>query len=277
MTKTWLITGTSSGFGKELAKIVASSKDTELIATARKESDLDYLNEFDDERILKQILDVTDTSKIKTVVKNAVEKFGKIDVLVNNAGLGYFSTIEESDMRQVQYMFDVNVFGLANMTNAVLPIMRKNKNGFIVNLSSALALTTLPTMGFYSATKYAVEGYADTLRQEVADLGIQVMNVEPSGARTDWSGRSSKKVQPSIADYKQFSDDISNVPDSVTSAPGNPQKIAQVIYNQVMNEKVLPKHLPLGQFAVDGGIQNLEGIVSEIKSRHDLSVSTDDE
>lgn len=277
MTKTWLITGTSSGFGKELAKIVASSKDTELIATARKESDLDYLNEFDDERILKQILDVTDTSKIKTVVKNAVEKFGKIDVLVNNAGLGYFSTIEESDMRQVQYMFDVNVFGLANMTNAVLPIMRKNKNGVIVNLSSALALTTLPTMGFYSATKYAVEGYADTLRQEVADLGIQVMNVEPSGARTDWSGRSSKKVQPSIADYKQFSDDISNVPDSVTSAPGNPQKIAQVIYNQVMNEKVLPKHLPLGQFAVDGGIQNLEGIVSEIKSRHDLSVSTDDE
>lgn len=276
MTKTWLITGTSSGFGKELAQIVAQNADTNLVATARKKSDLDYLDDFDNQKILKQILDVTDAEKIKEVVKNANEKFGGIDVLVNNAGLGYFSTIEESDMKQVKYMFDVNVFGLANMTNAVLPIMRKQKSGAIVNLSSALALTTLPTMGFYSATKYAVEGYADTLRQEVADLGIQVMNVEPSGARTDWSGRSSQKVEPTISDYAKFSNDIENVPDSVTSAPGDPQKIAQVIYNQVTNEETLPKHLPLGQFAYQGGLDNLESIVSEIKSRQDISMSTDD-
>lgn len=276
MTKTWLITGTSSGFGKELAQIVAQNTDTNLVATARKKSDLDYLDDFDDQKILKQILDVTDAEKIKEVVKNANEKFGGIDVLVNNAGLGYFSTIEESDMKQVKYMFDVNVFGLANMTNAVLPIMRKQKSGAIVNLSSALALTTLPTMGFYSATKYAVEGYADTLRQEVADLGIQVMNVEPSGARTDWSGRSSQKVKPTISDYAKFSNDIESVPDSVTSAPGDPQKIAQVIYNQVTNEETLPKHLPLGRFAYQGGLDNLESIVSEIKSRQDISMSTDD-
>ena len=215
MTKTWLITGTSSGFGKELAQIVATNVDNNLIATARKMSDLDYLDKYDDSKILKVILDVTDTPKIKDVVKSAYDRFGKIDVLVNNAGLGYFSTIEESDMQQVHYMFDVNVFGLANMTNAVLPIMRKQKNGIIVNLSSALALTTLPTMGFYSATKYAVEGYSDTLRQEVSDLGIQVMNVEPSGARTNWSGRSSKKVKPTINDYQKFSDDINSVPDSI--------------------------------------------------------------
>lgn len=276
MTKTWLITGTSSGFGKELAQIVAANVDNNLIATARKMSDLDYLDKYDDSKILKVILDVTDTPKIKDVVKSAYDRFGKIDVLVNNAGLGYFSTIEESDMQQVHYMFDVNVFGLANMTNAVLPIMRKQKNGIIVNLSSALALTTLPTMGLYSATKYAVEGYSDTLRQEVSDLGIQVMNVEPSGARTNWSGRSSKKVKPTINDYQKFSDDINSVPDSVTSAPGDPQKIAQVIYNQVINGKELPKHLPLGQFAFEGGISNLESIVDEIKSRRDLSVSTDD-
>nr|WP_245954265.1 SDR family NAD(P)-dependent oxidoreductase [Companilactobacillus formosensis] len=218
MTKTWLITGTSSGFGKELAQIVAANVDNNLIATARKMSDLDYLDKYNDSKILKVILDVTDTPKVKDIVKSAYDRFGKIDVLVNNAGLGYFSTIEESDMQQVHYMFDVNVFGLANMTNAVLPIMRKQKDGIIVNLSSALALTTLPTMGFYSATKYAVEGYSDTLRQEVSDLGIQVMNVEPSGARTNWSGRSSKKVKPTISDYQKFSDDISSVPDSVTSA-----------------------------------------------------------
>ncbi len=131
-------------------------------------------------------------------------------------------------------------------------------------------------MGFYSATIYAVEGYADTLRQEVADLGIQVMNVEPSGARTDWSGRSSKKVEPTIKDYAKFSNDIESVPDSVTSAPGDPQKIAQVIYNQVTNEKILPKHLPLGQFAYQGGITNLENLTTEIKSRQSISMSTDD-
>lgn len=276
MKKTWLITGTSSGFGKELAKVVASQKDTNLVAAARKMSDLDYLNQFDNDKIEKVIIDVTDKSEIETAVSKAKDRFGTIDVLVNNAGLGYFSTIEESDMDQVRYMFEVNVFGLANMTSAVLPIMRSQKSGVIVNLSSALALTTLPTMGFYSATKYAVEGYADTLRQEVADLGIQVMNVEPSGARTDWSGRSSNKVAPKISDYQQFGDSISHVSDSVTNAPGDPQKIAEVIYNQVTSNEDIPNHLPLGQFAYEGGLKNLEGITSEIKSRRAISLSTDD-
>lgn len=275
MTKTWFITGTSSGFGKELAKTVAVH-DQNLIATARKMSDLDYLDDFNPDNVLKVILDVTDTAKIKSVVEAANARFGRIDVLVNNAGLGYFSTIEESDMAQVRYMFEVNVFGLANVTNAVLPTMRKQKAGTIVNLSSALALTTLPTMGFYSATKYAVEGYTETLRQEVSDLGIRLMAVEPSGARTNWSGRSSKKMVPKHKDYQKFAASIDNVADSVTSAPGNPQKIAQVIYNQVMSGETLPQHLPLGQFALEGGMHHLESLVDEMKQRRSLSLSTDD-
>lgn len=276
MNKTWLITGTSSGFGKELAKIVAKQSDTNLIATARKIQDLDYLNEFDSSRIEKSIVDVTDFEGIQKVTKKAKKRFGTVDILVNNAGLGYFSTIEESDMKQVRYMFDVNVFGLANMTNAVLPMMRAQKSGIIVNLSSALGLVTVPTMGFYSATKFAVEGYADTLRQEVADLGIQVMNVEPSGARTDWSGRSSNKVVPQISDYQKFSDSVENVSDSVTAAPGDPKKIAQVIFDQVTKEEIIPEHLPLGDFAYNGGLGSLEKIVKEIKSRKNVSLSTDD-
>ncbi|PMD71345.1 SDR family NAD(P)-dependent oxidoreductase [Companilactobacillus nuruki] len=276
MNKTWLITGTSSGFGKELAKIVAKQSDTNLIATARKIQDLDYLNEFDSSRIEKSIVDVTDFEGIQKVAKKAKKRFGTVDILVNNAGLGYFSTIEESDMKQVRYMFDVNVFGLANMTNAVLPMMRAQKSGIIVNLSSALGLVTVPTMGFYSATKFAVEGYADTLRQEVADLGIQVMNVEPSGARTDWSGRSSNKVVPQISDYQKFSDSVENVSDSVTAAPGDPKKIAQVIFDQVTKEEIIPEHLPLGDFAYNGGLGSLEKIVKEIKSRKNVSLSTDD-
>lgn len=276
MNKTWLITGTSSGFGKELAKIVAKQSDTNLIATARKIQDLDYLNEFDSSRIEKSIVDVTDSEGIQKVAKKAKKRFGTVDILVNNAGLGYFSTVEESDMKQVRYMFDVNVFGLANMTNAVLPMMRAQKSGIIVNLSSALGLVTVPTMGFYSATKFAVEGYADTLRQEVADLGIQVMNVEPSGARTDWSGRSSNKVVPQISDYQKFSDSVENVSDSVTAAPGDPKKIAQVIFDQVTKEEIIPEHLPLGDFAYNGGLGSLEKIVKEIKSRKNVSLSTDD-
>lgn len=276
MNKTWLITGTSSGFGKELAKIVAKQSDTNLIATARKIQDLDYLNEFDSSRIEKSIVDVTDFEGIQKVAKKAKKRFGTVDILVNNAGLGYFSTVEESDMKQVRYMFDVNVFGLANMTNAVLPMMRAQKSGIIVNLSSALGLVTVPTMGFYSATKFAVEGYADTLRQEVADLGIQVMNVEPSGARTDWSGRSSNKVVPQISDYQKFSDSVENVSDSVTAAPGDPKKIAQVIFDQVTKEEIIPEHLPLGDFAYNGGLGSLEKIVKEIKSRKNVSLSTDD-
>lgn len=276
MNKTWLITGTSSGFGKELAKIVAKQSDTNLIATARKIQDLDYLNEFDSSRIEKSIVDVTDFEGIQKVAKKAKKRFGTVDILVNNAGLGYFSTVEESDMKQVRYMFDVNVFGLANMTNAVLPMMRAQKSGIIVNLSSALGLVTVPTMGFYSATKFAVEGYADTLRQEVADLGIQVMNVEPSGARTDWSGRSSNKVVPQISDYQKFSDSVKNVSDSVTAAPGDPKKIAQVIFDQVTKEEIIPEHLPLGDFAYNGGLGSLEKIVKEIKSRKNVSLSTDD-
>lgn len=276
MAKTWLITGTSSGFGKALATIVAQQPDTNLVATARKTQDLDYLDQFTAAHVEKVLVDVTQPADVERAVQVAQQKFGTVDVLVNNAGLGYFATIEESDMQQVRHMFEVNVFGLAAMTKAVLPLMRAQKAGVIVNLSSALALTTLPTMGFYSATKYAVEGYTDTLRQEVADLGIQVMAVEPSGARTDWSGRSSAKAVPTLADYQQFSESVEHVADSVHDAPGDPQKIAQAIYDQVTQADPLPQHLPLGQFAYEGGLKNLTQLVTEIKSRQDISLATDD-
>lgn len=274
--KTWLITGTSSGFGKELATLVAQQADTQLVATARRLADLDYLDEYDADRLLKVVVDVTDDQTIQTAVVQAQAQFGNVDVLVNNAGLGYFSTIEESDLDQVRYLFDVNVLGLARMTRAVLPLMRAQRQGTIVNLSSALALTTLPTMGFYSATKYAVEGYSDTLRQEVGDFGIQVMTVEPSGARTDWAGRSSVKTIAHIPDYQAFNASITGVDASVTDAPGNPHKIAQAIYQQVTQADPLPHHLPLGEFAYQGGLANLTGLVAELKQHRTTALSTDD-
>lgn len=273
MTKTWMITGTSSGFGKELAQIVAKQADTNLVATARKTADLAYLDEFDSTRIAKVIMDVTDETAVKAGVEAANDKFGGIDVLVNNAGLGYFGTIEESSEKDVRQMFEVNVFGLGNVTKAVLPIMRSQKQGVIINISSALGLTSLPTLGWYSATKFAVEGYSNALRQEVAPLGIQVMNVEPSGARTKWNAGKTAPVE--IADYSKFANMVNGASNGVTQAPGNPELIAETIYNMVTNNQEVPVHLPLGTFATEGSKKELTNILKDVDKYHDLSISID--
>ncbi|MBL3531697.1 SDR family NAD(P)-dependent oxidoreductase [Companilactobacillus zhachilii] len=273
MTKTWMITGTSSGFGKELAQIVAKQADTNLVATARKTADLAYLDVFDSSRIAKVIMDVTNEDAVKAGVEAAKNKFGGIDVLVNNAGLGYFGTIEESNEKDVRQMFEVNVFGLGNVTKSVLPIMRAQKQGVIINISSALGLTSIPTLGWYSATKFAVEGYSNALRQEVAPLGIQVMNVEPSGARTKWNAGKTAPVE--IADYSKFSDMVNGASNGVTQAPGNPELIAETIYKMVTENQEVPAHLPLGTFATEGSKNELTNILKDVDKYHDLSISID--
>ena len=273
--KTWMITGTSSGFGKALATLLAQAPDTKVIATARKMSDLDYLDQYDHGQIKKVLLDVTKPEEIQRAAKEALAFSSRLDVLVNNAGIGYFSTIEEGKMADVRKMFEINVFGLFEMTNAIVPTFRAQKAGTIVNISSVLALTTLPTMGFYSASKYAVEGYSDTLRKEVADLGIRVLAVEPSGARTNWSGKSSAKVVPQIADYAQFKGMVETTDSGVTDAPGDPKLIAQAIINVVNSNQTL-NHLPLGQFAYEGALENLHQLEKSITVKKKIALSTDD-
>lgn len=189
-------------------------------------SDLNYLDQYDHGQIKKIIVDLSKPNDIKEAVHEALAFSQVINVLVNNAGLGYFATVEESSMEDVRYMFEVNVLGLAEITRALLPPFRKQRGGTIVNISSALALTTLPTMGFYSATKYAVEGLGDTLRKELAPLGINVLNVEPSGARTNWSGASLKKIVPQIDDYSSLKEMVSTTDERVQNSPGDPQLIA---------------------------------------------------
>ena len=174
MTKTWFITGTSTGFGKELARLLAQKDDVNLVATARKPEQLSYLDEFDHGHILKLKLDITNQEEIQKAVKATLDTFGSIDVLVNNAGIGYFGTFEESNRETVQYMFDVNVWGLVDMTRAVLPTMRKQNEGVIINFSSIGGLYSFPTLSFYHGTKYAVEGLSESLAKEVAHKNIQV-------------------------------------------------------------------------------------------------------
>ncbi|MDV7718712.1 SDR family NAD(P)-dependent oxidoreductase [Pediococcus ethanolidurans] len=274
--KTWLITGTSTGFGRTLATFLAKQSNINLVATARNTKKLAYLNEFDHGQIQKLTLDVTNQQEIKSVVTQAQAKFGTIDVLVNNAGLGYFGTFEESNRDTVKYMFDVNVWGLVDMTRSVLPVMRQQKSGIIINFSSLAGLYSFPTLSFYSGTKYAIEGISEALSKEVADCNIKVMLVEPSGFRTDWAGRSSDKTLPKIADYQQFKQTIIDNAESAHHEPGDPERAVQIIFDQVVNHTAeLPLRLPLGKLSTDTAIDKYTKSLAHFKKLHDLSASAD--
>src|SRR3954447_8375772 len=164
--KTWFITGCSTGFGRELAKAVLA-RGYRAVVTARDPKQVEEITAGHEGRSLTLRLDVTDASQITESVRRAEEHFGHIDVLVNNAGIGYFGAVEESDEAEVRRMFEINFFGLANMTRAVLPIMRKQRRGHIVNISSIGGLRSFPTLAYYNATKYAVEGFSEALAIEV--------------------------------------------------------------------------------------------------------------
>lgn len=276
MTKTWLITGTSTGFGKSLATFLAQKDDVNLVATARHTDQLGYLDQYDHGQILKATLDVTNRDEIAAVVKATTDKFHGVDVLINNAGLGYFGTFEESDRDAVRYMFDVNVWGLIDMTRAVLPTMRAQKRGIVVNFSSIAGLASFPTLSFYNSSKYAVEGVTEAAAQEVAGLGIKFMLIEPSGFRTDWAGRSSQKTMPKLADYQQFASRIEGSEEGAHHEAGDPDKAAAIIYDQVTNHAAdLPLRLPLGQWSTDTAIDKYTKTLANFKTLHDLSASAD--
>ncbi|RZM07473.1 MAG: SDR family NAD(P)-dependent oxidoreductase, partial [Sphingomonas sp.] len=196
----WLITGCSTGFGRDLAQLIID-RGWRLIATARDAARVADLAEAAPDRVLALALDVTEQDQIEAVTKAAIEKFGRIDVLVNNAGYGYQSTIEEGVEAEIRKQFDANTFGLFAMTRAVLPHMRAQKSGHIINITSVAGLVGFMGSGYYAASKHAVEGFSDSLLAEVQPLGIDVTCVEPGPFRTDWAGRSLQQTESRIADY----------------------------------------------------------------------------
>lgn len=276
MKKTWLVTGTHTGFGKELATQLAQRDDVNLVATSRKFGQLDYLDQYNHGQIAKVILDVTNHEQVVNAVKDVVTAFGTVDVLANNAGLGYFGTFEESNLADARYMFDVNVWGLVDITREILPIMRKQKSGVIVSFSSIGGLYSFPTLAFYHGTKYAVEGITESIAKEVKDLGIKTMLVEPSGFRTDWAGRSSNKTMPTHEDYNQFGDFIKQMADGAHHEPGDPVKAAAIIIDQAQNHlDNLPARLPLGKISSDLAIEKYTETLQNFKNLRDLSLSAD--
>jgi NAD(P)-dependent dehydrogenase (short-subunit alcohol dehydrogenase family) len=259
----WFITGCSTGFGHELAKHLLDLG-CRVVVTARHTSDITDLGGSGLALVLS--LDVTDQQQIDSAIQAAEAEFGRIDVLVNNAGIGYFAAVEESEEKEIRRMFEVNVFGLSRMIhavlpgmrNAVLPGMRKRRSGHIVNLSSIAGLRGFPSLGYYNATKFAVEGLSEALWQEVEPLGIKVTVVEPSGFRTDWAGRSANESQVQIGDYAKTAGEWRREMREVSGKQkGDPVRAARAIVEAV-NSPTPPHHLLLGNDAYDGAMAKLE-------------------
>lgn len=271
-SKVWFITGCSTGFGREIAD-AAIKAGYKVVATARNQEAIADMSRGNESNVLALGLDVTSPAQIQEAVSRALEKFGKIDVLVNNAGIGYFSSVEESVEKETRKMFEINFWGLMHMTNAVLPQMRSRKSGHIINLSSIGGLTSFPTLGYYHATKYAVEGISESLSQEVAPFNIHVSLIEPSSFRTDWAGRSSVKTRSQISEYQSAFGQLLEG-DLSGQEPGDPKKAAEAIVRVVELEHP-PLRLLLGNSAYNAAKHKYTGLLQALEEWKEVTVNAD--
>lgn len=274
MKKVWLITGCSTGFGRELAKRVLQSGGIAGVG-ARNTGDVkDIVSPFPETAVALQ-LDVTRPAEIHNAVNQLIEKYGRIDVLVNNAGIGYFGAVEESEDAEVRRMFEINFFGLAAMTSAVLPQMRKQRSGHVINISSIGGLTAFPGIAFYNATKFAVDGLSESLAKEVAHLGIKVTIVAPSGFRTDWAGRSANESPVHIADYAESAGaNRTNIRGNHGKQAGDPARAAAAIM-QITEVENPPLRLLLGNAAVNNARKKIEQLQADFDAWEDVSRGAD--
>ncbi|AJK49211.1 oxidoreductase [Burkholderia plantarii] len=273
-TPVWFITGCSTGFGRELALAVLD-KGWRAVVTARQPGSLTEFSERYGERALVLELDVTRREQIDHAVQHTLQQFGRLDVLVNNAGYGYLSAIEEGDDQDVRDMFEVNFFGLADTIKAVLPVMRKQRAGHIVNITSVGGLIGNPGSGYYGASKFAVEGLSEALGAETAELGIKVIAVEPGPFRTDWAGRSLKQTKTPIDAY----DTIAGQRRAAISAhsgkqPGDPARAALAIIAAV-ESPTPPAHLILGSNGLERVKAKLDALRAEIAAWEAVTRSAD--
>ena len=260
MNKVWFITGCSTGFGRYLAQEVLA-KGEKVAVTSRNIADVKDITASYPDTSFAIALDVTNPDQVQKSVKAALEKFGRIDVLVNNAGIGYFGAIEESEEAEVRRMFEVNFFGLAAVTNEILPLMRSHRSGHIINISSIGGLVGLPGVGFYNATKFAVSGYSEALQREVSPLGIHVTVVAPSGFRTDWAGRSANDTSVVIKDYEATAHaNQDTIRGNSGNQPGDPVRAAQAII-KAAGSATPPLWLLLGM----GALKNARRKISELQ------------
>ncbi len=270
----WFITGTSQGFGRELVRLALERGDS-VAATSRDPAKVAAAFPDAGERLLPTALDLHDPTSITAAVDGAVARFGRIDVLVNNAGHGVIGALEEVSDKEVAGVFEVNIYGLLRVTRAVLPHLRRQRSGRVVNLSSIGGLVGLPGYSTYCATKFAVEGLSEALAAEVGPLGIRVTVVEPGPFRTDFLGSSLVLAEQTIDDYAETSGKTrAAAGPRHGNQPGDPVRGAQAIIEAVTSADP-PLHLPLGRFAYERGLTKFGAMRSEFETCKDAAVGAD--
>lgn len=271
---TWLITGASSGLGAALARAVLAQGDNAVV-TARKTDHLQDLVDAHPERAFAVALEVADHDQVTAAVEAATQRFGRVDVLVNNAGHGYRAAVEEAAVEEVDELFATNFFGPVDLIKQVLPQMRQRRAGTIINVSSIAAPRSSPASGYYTATKAALEGVSDALNREVGPLGIRVLVLEPGAFRTDFSGRSLLQSSTVIDDYADTAGKRRKENDTTHGTqPGDPDRAAQVIIDTVNADKA-PFRLLLGSDAISFVRNELQKRIDEINDWTKLSGTTD--
>ncbi|HEY1025610.1 MAG TPA: oxidoreductase [Sphingobacteriaceae bacterium] len=271
--KIWFITGVSGGLGRALAEEVAKNDDI-VIGTLRQEKQLLAFEQLVPGKTFAARLDVNDHAHIDRVIQRVMDEFGRIDVLVNNAGYGLFGAIEEVSMEEARRQMETNFFSALALTKAVLPIMRNQRSGNIVQISSMAGFRSNPGMGIYNASKFALEGFSEALYLEMAPLNIHVTLVEPGPFRTEWAGASSVKAASHIPDYGETAGKIIGYIESNSGKQaGDPVKAARAIIRAVNNVNP-PLRLPLGKAALDAIRTKLRSVGKNIEDWEDVSLDT---
>ena len=272
--KIWFITGSSTGFGRELAEQLLALG-AGVVATARKPEQLAALQEKYGRQVLTLALDVTQPEQIDAAVEAALAQFGRIDVLVNNAGYGVVGALEEVVEEEYRPMFETNVFGLIRMTQAVLPGMRAQRSGHILNVSSIGGLIATPGLAYYNASKFAVEAISEALAGEVAPLGIQVTAVEPGPFRTDFLGRSGVRAAKQINDYTNTAGNARKYfENNDGKQAGDPVRAVQAMIAAV-EAPAAPRHMLLGKSAFERFNTRLDLWRTELEAGRETALAAD--
>ena len=269
----WLITGVSGGLGRALAKEAAMQGEI-VYGTLRKPEQIAAFNELVPGKTFGIQLDVNNHEQIKSVVEQIITQSGRLDVLVNNAGYGLFGAIEELSMEEARMQMETNFFAVLAMTQAVLPILRKQRSGHILQISSMSGLRANSGTGLYNASKFALEGMSEALALELQPLNIRLTLVEPGPFRTDWAGSSSVSAKNKIEDYELSSGARLRLLQSTSGKqPGDPAKAAKAILMAVNSEHP-PLRLLLGKVALDAVRDKFRTVEEEFSKWEDISLGT---
>ena len=272
--KVWFITGSSSGFGRMLVDELLL-RDQLVVATARRTASLEFLRQGYCDQILLPTLDVTDPGQCETAVRMAIHTFGRIDVLINNAGFGAYGSIEEVPMEVVRQQFETNYFGVLNVLKEVLPVMRDQRSGTILNISSIAGWMSFAGSGTYGASKFALEGMSESLEAELRPLGIRTIIVEPGSFQTNFYGHNYRRIASEIEDYAETAGKTLEFFDSWDgNQPGDAQKAVNAMID-IAEHPNPPLRLLLGSDAYDRALADLDSVRQNFTEWEAISRSVD--